>query len=68
MAEKLMLEHRGAYPNYMYHFKPAHRQSTFPATKISDRISLKFQNKIPRKKDSHPSVVSVDILVQQLEI
>src|SRR6218665_1147989 len=58
-----MLEHRGAHPNR--HFKPAQKDSRhFIATKISDRISLKVQKKIPRK-EGYPSysVVSVDILV-----
>jgi len=59
-----MLAHQGAHPNY--HFKPAQACSQHFLKQRSQTGFYKKNSKrrFSEKKDSHPSVVPVDVLVQ----
>ena len=59
-----MLAHRGAHPNN--HLKPAQACSQhFLKQRSQTGFSKKnSQRRFPENKDSHPSIVPVDVLVQ----
>jgi len=61
-----MLAHRGTHPNY--HFKPAQTcEQHFLKQRSQTGFSKKSKRRFPEKKDSHPSVVPVDVQIGILE-